>query len=223
MAIAIANAIDEPTAVGHPSRRPVRRWRTFCSGMDLKAFPARRVGDRRRPRLRRTVRATACQAIDCRGRGPALAGGLELAIACDLIVAADTARFGIPEVKRGLVAGAGGLLRLPRQIPQRVAMEMALTGEPISAHRAYELGLINRIVPTGQALQAAQTMAKSIAANAGLAVACSKKVIIESREWPNDQMFAHQAPSVRAVFTSEDAREGAAAFAEKRPPRWKNR
>jgi enoyl-CoA hydratase len=224
MAIAIANAIDELD--GNPDIRVAvlsGAGDTFCSGMDLKAFlrgesaivEGRGFGGLcERPPVKPLIAAV---------EGPALAGGLELAISCDLIVAADTACFGIPEVKRGLVAGAGGLLRLPRQIPQRVAMEMALTGEPISAHRAYELGLINRIVPTGQALQAAQTMAKSIAANAGLAVACSKKVIIESREWPHDQMFARQAPSVRSVFTSEDAREGAAAFAEKRPPRWKNR
>ena len=224
MAIAIAKAIDELD--GNPDIRVAvlsGAGDTFCSGMDLKAFlrgesaivEGRGFGGLcERPPVKPLIAAV---------EGPALAGGLELAISCDLIVAADSACFGIPEVRRGLVAGAGGLLRLPRQMPQRVAMEMALTGEPISAHRAYELGLVNRIVPTGQALQAAQTIAKSIAANAGLAIACSKKVVTESRDWPNDQMFARQAPSVRAVFTSDDAREGAAAFAEKRPPKWKNR
>jgi enoyl-CoA hydratase len=156
MALAIAEAIDELD--GNPDIRVAvlsGAGDTFCSGMDLKAFlrgesaivEGRGFGGLcERPPVKPLIAAV---------EGHALAGGLELVMSCDLIVAADTARFGIPEVKRGLVAGAGGLLRLPRQIPQRIAMEMALTGEQILAHRAYELGLINRIVPTGQSLQAA--------------------------------------------------------------------
>lgn len=224
MALAIANAIDELD--GSPDIRVATlsgAGDTFCSGMDLKAYlrgesaivEGRGFGGLcERPPVKPLIGAV---------EGYALAGGLELALCCDLIIAADGARFGIPEVKRGLAAGGGGLLRLPRQISHRVAMEMALTGEQISAHRAYELGLINRIVPAGQALHAARAMARSIAANAGIAVDCSKKVIVESRDWPHDQMFARQAALLRPVFASEDAREGAAAFAEKRPPEWKNR
>ena len=224
MALAIADAIDELD--GNPDIRVAvltGAGGTFCSGMDLKAYlrgesaivAGRGFGGLcERPPTKPLLAAV---------EGYALAGGLELALCCDLIIAADDARFGIPEVTRGLAAGSGGLLRLPRQIPQRIAMEMALTGEQIAAHRAYELGLINRIVPTGQALPATLAIARTIAANAGLAVACSKRVIVESADWPHDQMFARQAALLRPVFTSEDAREGAAAFAEKRPPQWRNR
>jgi enoyl-CoA hydratase len=224
MALAITNALDELD--GNPDIRVAiltGSGGTFCSGMDLKAYlrgesalvEGRGFGGLcERPPVKPLIAAV---------EGYALAGGLELALCCDLIVAADNARFGIPEVKRGLAAGGGGLLRLPRQIPHRVAMEMALTGEQIPARRAYELGLINRIVPAGRALAEAHAMARSIAANAGIAVTCSKKVIVESREWPRDQMFTRQAPLLRPVFSSEDAKEGAAAFAEKRPPIWKNR
>ena len=152
--------------------------------------------------------------------GFALAGGFELAIACDLIVAGDSARFGMPEVKVGLIAGAGGLLRTPRLIPQRVAMEMALTGEMISATRAYDLGLVNRVVASGGALNAALTLGRVIAANGPLAIALSKKVISESQDWLSNEMFTRQEPLLQAIAKSKDAMEGATAFAEKRRPTW---
>ena len=155
--------------------------------------------------------------------GYALAGGLELALACDLLIAAEDAKFGIPEVKRGLAAAAGGLLRLPRQIPSRIAMELALTGDFISAPRAAELGLINQVVPSGAALDAARQLAAKIAANGPLAVAASKQVVARQGDWSMDEMFRRQGEIVSPVFSSEDAIEGATAFAEKRPPNWKGR
>ena len=152
--------------------------------------------------------------------GYALAGGLELAISCDMLIAADDAKFGIPEVKRGLAAAAGGLVKLPRQIAPRIAMELALTGDFISAQRAAELGLINHVVPSGTALQAAKELAARIAANGPLAVAKSKQVIAEQADWSSDEMFKKQNEIVMPVFSSADAIEGATAFAEKRAPNW---
>ena len=150
-----------------------------------------------------------------------MAGGFELAICCDLIVVADNAKFGIPEAKRGLAAAAGGLMRLPRQIPSRVAMEMALTGDFISAQRAYDLGLVNKVVEAGGALEGAKAFARSIAANGPMAVIASKQVVINSQDWQQNDMFPEQAKIVDPVFSSKDAIEGATAFAEKRAPNWK--
>ena len=144
-----------------------------------------------------------------------------MAISCDIIVAADDAKFGIPEVKRGLAAGAGGLYRLPRQMPERVAMELALTGDFLAAERAYELGLINRVVGSGCALAAAQEMAGKIAANGPLAVAASMMVISQAQDWALDEAAQKQGEYLDPVFSSEDAIEGATAFAEKRAPQWK--
>jgi enoyl-CoA hydratase len=154
--------------------------------------------------------------------GYALAGGMEVALACDMIVANANAKFGIPEVKRGLAAAAGGLVRLPRQLPYRVAMELALTGDFFSAQRGHELGLVNRLTD-GVALDAALELAATIAANGPLAVARSKQVIVESRLWSEEDQWKKQFAIVGPVFTSEDAREGAAAFAEKRAPNWKGK
>jgi enoyl-CoA hydratase/carnithine racemase len=141
-------------------------------------------------------------------------------LATDLIVASKDAAFGIPEVKRGLVAGGGGLLRLPQRIPSAIAMELALTGENLSAERAHALGMVNVLAEPGGALDAAIELAEKIAANGPLAVAATKRIIVESRGWTPDTMFAEQNTILAPVFTSNDAKEGAIAFAEKRPPRW---
>ena len=189
---------------------------TFCAGMDLKAF----VEGRGFAGLTEsTPRKPLIAAIE----GYALAGGLELAISCDLIVSADDAKFGIPEVKRGLAAAAGGLMKLPRQIPSRLAMELALTGDFISAQRAFEAGLVNEVVPSGTALEAAKALAGRIVANGPLAVAISKQVVLESADWSAEEMWKKQQELVMPVFGSEDAMEGSIAFAEKRAPNWKGK
>jgi enoyl-CoA hydratase len=196
---------------------------TFCSGMDLKAFVTGEMpmvegrgfaGITEKPPQKPLIAAV---------EGYALAGGLELMITCDLIVAADNAKFGIPEVKRGLAAAAGGLIRLPRQIPSRLAMELALTGDFITAERAQSMGLINRVVPAGTALDAAKELAAAICANGPLAVRISKQVVTQSGDWSGEEMWQKQQEVVMPIFTSEDAIEGATAFAEKRAPNWKGK
>ena len=196
---------------------------TFCSGMDLKAFVSGELPIVPGRGFAGIAEAPPQKPIIAAVEGFALAGGFEIAISCDLIVSADNAKFGIPEVKRGLVAGAGGLVRLPRQIPRRVAMELAITGEFISAQRAYELGLINRVVPAGQSLEQATALARTIAANGPLAVKASKQIIEHSQDWPRGESFARQQQFMDPVFKSQDALEGARAFAEKRAPVWKGK
>jgi enoyl-CoA hydratase len=192
---------------------------TFCSGMDLKGFLAGElpmVGDRGFAGLTSwTPKKPVIAAVD----GHALAGGMELALACDLIVAHVDAVFGIPEVKRGMIAAGGGVVQLLRLLPRPLAMEMALTGDPIGARRAYELGLVNRLVE-GPAIDGARELARAIAANGPLAVMASKAVIRESRLWPEEEIMARQMPYIGPVFISEDAREGAQAFAQNRKPVW---
>lgn len=195
----------------------------FCSGMDLKAFVTGEF-----PIARNRGFAALCDYIVKKPliaaiEGFALAGGFELAISCDLIVAADNCKFGIPEAKRGLCAAGGGLIKLPKQIPSRIAMELALTGDLIDTRRAYELGLINQVVPAGTALEAARTLAGKIAANAPLAVSFSKQVIARAQDWDTDTMYPEQHKIIGSILTSEDAIEGATAFAEKRAPVWKGR
>ena len=196
---------------------------TFCAGMDLKAFV---TGERpfhedrgfagivRRPPVKPLVAAV---------EGWALAGGFEVALACDLIVASREARFGIPEVKRGLVAAGGGLLRLPSRIPYHLAMELALTGEPIGAERAHAAGLVSRLTDPGGALAGARELAGALAANGPLAVAASKRILVEAPGWPAGERWERQAEITDPVFASEDAREGATAFTEKRAPVWRGR
>jgi enoyl-CoA hydratase/carnithine racemase len=194
---------------------------TFSAGMDLKGFLS---GDNPLEGGRGFGGITEqppAKPVIAAVEGYALAGGFELALACDLIVASEEARFGLPEVTRGLVAGAGGLLRLPRRIPYHIAMEVALTGERFPAARLHEAGLINRVVPAGQALAAARELAAKIAANAPLALAATKRVMVESQDWSAAAAFARQGEIIAPVFGSKDAMEGAAAFAEKRPPVWR--
>jgi enoyl-CoA hydratase len=195
----------------------------FCAGMDLKAFVA---GDRPYAAdrgfagiTRRSAKKPLIAAIE----GFAVAGGLEIALACDLIVASRGARLGIPEVKRSLVAAGGGLLRLPRVLPRNIAMELALTGDPILAERGFELGLVNRLTEPGEALAGALELAAQIAVNGPLALAASKRILGESVDWPEDEFFERQGEISGPVMSSEDAREGATAFAEKRAPVWKGR
>ena len=193
----------------------------FCAGMDLKAFlrgESTRVEGRGILGIARTPpKKPLIAAVE----GYALAGGFESVLACDLVVAARNASFGLPEVKRGLAAAAGGLMRLPRLIPQRIAMEVALTGDMISAERLHQYGLINALVEPGQVLEEAKKLARRIMANAPLAVAASKRVVIEQRDWPTAEMFERQELITGHLLNSEDAREGATAFAERRSPAWK--
>jgi enoyl-CoA hydratase len=192
---------------------------TFSAGMDLKAFArgenvvveGRGMGFTERPPAKPLIAAV---------EGYALAGGTELALATDLIVASTDAAFGIPEVKRGLVAGGGGLLRLPQRIPYQIAMELALTGDNLPAARAHQLGLVNVLTEPAKALDGALALAEKITANGPLAVAATKRIITESRGWQPEVMWREQVKILAPVFGSNDAKEGAIAFAEKRPPRW---
>jgi enoyl-CoA hydratase len=195
----------------------------FCAGMDLKAFARGErpwVADRGFAGI---VQASSVKPLIAAVEGFAVAGGLEVALACDLIVAAQGAKLGIPEVKRSLVAAGGALLRLPRRIPYHVAMELALTGEPMPAERAAQLGLVNRLVAPGTTLDAALELAQEVAAGAPLALIASKRILQEQWDWASDEAFARQAEITEPVFNSEDAREGATAFAEKRAPVWRGR
>jgi enoyl-CoA hydratase len=195
----------------------------FSAGMDLKAFVAGEspyAGDRGFAGItQRSAEKPLIAAVE----GFAVAGGLEVALACDLIVASRGTRLGIPEVKRSLVAAGGGLLRLPRVLPRNVAMELALTGDPIDAERAHELGLVSRLAEPGEALSTALALAEAIAQNGPLALTATKRVLKESADWTDAEFFDRQAEIVGPVMASEDAREGATAFAEKRPPVWKGR
>jgi enoyl-CoA hydratase len=194
---------------------------TFSAGMDLKGFltgDAPVSGDRgfggivERPPVKPVIAAV---------EGYALAGGFELALACDLVVASEAAKFGLPEVRRGLVAGAGGLLRLPRRIPYHLAMEIALTGEHFPAERLYAAGLVNLLVPAGEALSGAARLAQRVALGAPLALAATKRVVAQAADWDSGEAFTRQREIINPVFSSADAREGALAFAEKRPPTWR--
>jgi enoyl-CoA hydratase len=195
----------------------------FCAGMDLKAFVAGErpwYADRGFAGI---TQRSSDKPLIAAVEGFALAGGLEVAIACDLIVAAKGTKLGIPEVKRSLVAAGGGLLRLPRLLPRAVAFEMALTGDPILAERAYELGMVNRLTEPGGALDGALELAAAITPNAPLGLAGSKRILNESQDWPVAEFFERQQAISGPIFDSEDAKEGASAFAEKRAPVWKGR
>ncbi len=199
--------------------------KAFCAGMDLKAFSSGESKDIMGASggfgglTQRDFAKPMIAAVN----GSALAGGLEIMLSCDLVVAADHALFGIPEAKRGLIAGAGGLLRLPKRLPLAVAYELAMTGDPIDAARAYALGLVNQVVPGDAVLAGALALADRIAANAPLAVRYSKSVMQQAGELPESEGWKVNQAAVDVVFTSEDAREGPIAFAEKREPQWQGK
>jgi enoyl-CoA hydratase len=196
---------------------------TFSAGMDLKGFVAGENATAGGRGFGGIVTRPPAKPVIAAVEGYALAGGFEIALACDLIVASEEAMFGLPEVTRGLVAAAGGLLRLPRRIPYHLAMEIALTGERVSAARLEQAGLITQLVPAGQALDQARQLAFRLAQNAPLALEATKRIVAESADWPSTDAFARQNEITAPVFTSADAMEGAAAFAEKRPPVWRGK
>ena len=197
----------------------------FCAGADLKeinsgnaaALQTERGGFGGITQRERTKPIIA--AVD----GPALAGGTEIVLSCDLVVASTTATFGIPEVKRSLVAGAGGLFRLPRKIPFNVAMELALTGDPISAELAHHHGLVNRLCEPGQALEVAIALAEQVCANAPVAVRETRKIVLEATTAPDDVGWRMSMEGMAKAMSSEDFSEGLTAFIEKRPPKWTGR
>lgn len=192
----------------------------FCTGMDLKAFLRGERVELPGRGLAGIVETPPRKPLIAAIEGYALAGGCEIALACDLIVAAEDARFGIPEVKRGLIAGSGGLIRLPQRIPRQIALEYALTGELMPATEARQWGLVNRLTPPGGALDAARALAATIAANGPMAVRMTKRIMSEAPGWSADQVWPRQRELLEEIIASADAREGALAFAEKRAARW---
>ncbi|MCW3068317.1 MAG: crotonase/enoyl-CoA hydratase family protein [Solirubrobacterales bacterium] len=195
----------------------------FSAGMDLGAFvkgESAWAGDRGFAGItQRAARKPLIAAIE----GFALAGGMEIALACDLIVAARGAKMGIPEAKRSLVAAGGALLRMPRRMPYHVVMELALTGDALAAERFHEFGLVNRLVDPGSAVEEALELAASLAKNGPLALIATKQILQEQFDWSSEEMWDRQGAIAGPVFASEDAREGSAAFKEKRDPVWKGR
>ena len=196
---------------------------TFCAGMDLKAFLAGERPSIPGRGFAGIVEQPPAKPVIAAVEGYAIAGGFEIALACDMIVAADNAKFGLPEVKRGLVAAGGGLMRLQQRVPYHVAMQWALTGDLVEAKRAYDVSLVNQLTPPGGALDAALELARAIAANGPLAVAATKRIVTEAPSWSADEMFTRQREISEPVRSSEDAREGATAFKEKRTPQWRGR
>ncbi len=194
---------------------------TFSAGMDLKGFLAGDAPVAADRGFGGIVQRPPVKPIIAAVEGYALAGGFELALACDLVVASEQAKFGLPEVRRGLVAGAGGLLRLPKRVPYHLAMEIALTGEHFPAARLHQAGLVSEIVAAGEALQAARDLAGRVAQGGPLALAATKRIIVESADWDSASAFGRQGEIIGPVFASADAREGAMAFAEKRQPNWR--
>jgi enoyl-CoA hydratase len=191
----------------------------FSAGMDLKAFAKEGMPKGFNEFLQKGAQKPLIAAVE----GFALAGGLEIALTCDLIVAAKGVKIGIPEVNKGLFAAGGGLFRLPNRVPYGVAMEMALTSDPILAEEAHEWGLVTRLSEPGKAAEVALGIAERIAKNAPLGVAASKQIIRGTRGLTEEESWAFQGPMLGKVFTSEDAKEGPRAFAEKREPKWTGR
>jgi enoyl-CoA hydratase len=195
---------------------------TFCAGADLKLVATGRGGEMatRKGGFAGVVTRDYPKPIIGAIHGAALAGGFEIMLSCDLVVAADDAKFGIPEVKRGLFAAAGGLIRLPKRIPIAVATEMAITGDPITADRALQLGLVNRTVPADQVVDGALELAAAIAKNGPLAIKNSLKMVREAQDLDEEAAWKRNGELMMEVFASKDAIEGSTAFAEKREPQW---
>jgi enoyl-CoA hydratase len=197
----------------------------FSAGADLKEIAAGRAGDLQTERggfggiARRDRDKPLIAAVD----GPALAGGCEIVLACDLVVASRRAAFGIPEVKRSLVAAAGGLFRLPRKLPPNIALEMAMTGDPIDAERAHAFGLVNELVEPGEVMDAAKALAERICANAPLAVRASRRVVLDGAGADDQTAWRITTQAFGTILKSEDFQEGPRAFIEKRPPKWQGR
>jgi enoyl-CoA hydratase/carnithine racemase len=196
----------------------------FSSGADLKVVAQGRAADIASGRggFAGVVNRDFPKPIIAAVNGPALAGGFEIVLSCDLVVAADSARFGIPEVQRGLMAAAGGLIRLPKRVPLAIALEMAMTGDPIDAPRALALGLVNRVVPLDRIIEEASALAERIGQNSPIAVRQSRRLVREAAELSEADGWRRTNELMVEVFTSGDAVEGATAFAEKRPPVWKS-
>lgn len=222
--VAIADALDQldndhSLAVGVISGA----GSTFSAGMDLKAFLA---GERPMVEGRGfagIVERPPAKPLIAAVEGHALAGGFEIVLCCDMVVASEDATFGLPEVRRGLMAGGGGLLRLPSRVPRNIAMGWILTGRNVPAIEAAHVGLVNQLTPTGGSMKAALEMAQEIAQNGPLALRASKQVVDQSAEWSAAEAFVRQQEIYEPVRSSEDAREGAVAFKEKRAPQWKGR
>lgn len=193
---------------------------TFCAGMDLKAFVTGELPYVEGRGFAGIVERASAKPLIAAVEGYALAGGFEIVLACDLVVAGAGAKFGLPEVKRSLVAAGGGLLRLPQRIPYHAAMELSLLGDAVPAERMHAWGLVNRLVPDGEALAEAGRLAATLAQNGPLALVATKHIVSAGGSWPQEEAFARQAVVADPVGASDDAREGAIAFAEKRPPVW---
>lgn len=193
---------------------------TFCAGMDLKGFARGEIPVVEGRGFAGLVKQPPRKPLIAAVEGYALAGGFEIVLSCDLVVASREAKFGLPEVKRGLTAAAGGLLRLQHRVPYHLAMDLVLTGRMWPAPEAAEVHLVNRLADPGTALEAALDLADEVAANAPLALAASKQVLVQSVDWPLAEKFERQEAFVDPVRQSADAKEGARAFVEKRSPEW---
>ena len=200
------------------------RGEVFSAGADLKVVAQGKANDIARGKggFAGLVTRDFPKPIIAAVNGPALAGGFEIVLSCDLVVAAESARFGIPEVKRGLMAAAGGLIRLPKRVPLAIALELAMTGDPIDAQRALQLGLVNRVVPAASVIDEAIALAERIGENSPAAVRASRRLVHEAAELSEEEGWKRTLELMGPVFESGDAIEGATAFAEKRPPVWRS-
>ncbi len=224
VAAGIRDAVDELDADGELRAGVLTgAGGTFSAGMDLRAFLNGEVPSFPGRGLCGITQTPPRKPLVGAAEGWALAGGFELLLACDLVVAGASARFGLPEVTRSLVAGAGGALLLAARVPRALALELLLTGDPIEAARAAEIGLVNRVVDDGRALEEAIALAARIAANGPLAVMATKQIAHQGGDWAPAERWDEAARLIGPVFTSADAQEGARAFAEKRAPVWQGR